>query len=201
MVRGVEGEWETEQVITCSYSICPEIHSADVLSILCPAALSGRREDICFLHPSSLIHKATSVSLHSAPSRPSSSLLLLLLLSAEATQACSGSTGKCGYCYGGGDGISSILMPQLHIMFNSRMVPTSLPHCGYHQLCRARKWLDECVMTHPYTHTLSQPARVYGKVLGVSHLYWGKSFNSFELRFGFWCSALPRPVDTHTLTS
>lgn len=60
--------------------------------------------------------------------------------------------------------MSSISMLRRRIMFNSRMVPTSPHHCGYRQLCRARKWLDVCVMTHPSTHTLSQPAGVYGKV-------------------------------------
>lgn len=42
------------------------------------AALSGSREDICFLHRTPLIHEATSVSLHSAPSRTSSALLFQL---------------------------------------------------------------------------------------------------------------------------
>lgn len=122
---------------------------------LLPAALSGSREDICFVHPSSLIHKATSVSL--CPRLGSA-------VPAEATQACSGSLGQCGYYYGGGDGMSTVSVLQLRIMFNSRMVPTSPHHCGYPQLCRARKWLYVCVMAHPSTHTLSQPAGVYGKV-------------------------------------
>lgn len=115
-----------------------------------PAALSGSREDICFLHPSSLIHKATSVSLHSALSRFSSAV------SAEATQACSGSLGQCGYYYGGGDGMSSISMLRLCIMFNSRMVHTSPQHCGYNQQCTARKWLCVCDDTpiHPHSPSL-----------------------------------------------
>lgn len=49
-----------------------------ILQPSCPLPLSGSREDICFLHPSSLIRKATSVSLHSALPQSSSALLFQL---------------------------------------------------------------------------------------------------------------------------
>lgn len=82
-------EKETEQAITCSYSICPEIHSAAVLSILCLLLSVGAEKTSAFYIPP-LIHKATSVSLHSALV----SVLAGSAVSAEATQACSGSMGS-----------------------------------------------------------------------------------------------------------
>lgn len=115
-----------------------------------PAALSGRREDICFLHPSSDPQGHQCVSaLCSVSTLVGAAAFSWSHLGMQWEQ------GKCGYYYGDGVGISSILMPQLHIMFNSRMVPTCPPHCGYHQLCRARKWLDVCVWWHTHTPTLS----------------------------------------------
>ncbi len=96
--------------------------------------------------------------------------------------------------------MSTVSVLPLRIMFNFMIVPTGLQDCGYHQLCRARKWLNVCVrvMTHPSTHTLSQCAGVYVKSWPF---LLSESFNSFGLRFGcFWCSALLRPADTHTHT-
>lgn len=127
-------------------------------------ALSGSREDICFLHPCSLIHEANSVSLLSAPSPSSSGSAV----SAEATQACSGNPAWCGYYYGGGDGMSCISLLRLCIMFNSRMVPSSLlwlPPAMHGQ--EVVRWV--CHRTHIHPHTLSPSlAGVDGKVWETS---------------------------------
>lgn len=68
--------WENDYMLTQDLSRNP-FHSRPVPSL--PAALSGSRDDICFLHPSSLIHKAKSVSLHSALTASSLALLLQLM--------------------------------------------------------------------------------------------------------------------------
>ena len=113
---------ETEQTITCSYSICPDIHSAAVLSILCLLLSAGAEKTSAFYIPP-LIQKATSVSLHSALV----SILACSAVSAEATQACSGSlTGTVIITEVGMEcPIFQYSSTQLSVMFNSRMVPDS----------------------------------------------------------------------------
>lgn len=87
-----------------------------------PAALSGSWEDICFLHPSSLIHKATtSVRLHSALSRPSSPLLFQL----KPPRHAAGAWASASYYYGGVDGTSSVLTPRRFLQVHSAVATTS----------------------------------------------------------------------------
>lgn len=51
MVQRVGVEWETERTITGSCSICPEIHSAAVLSILCLLLSVGAEKTSAFYIP------------------------------------------------------------------------------------------------------------------------------------------------------
>lgn len=115
-----------------------------------PDALGGSREDICFLHPCSLIHEANSVSLLSALCSVSVLCRALLFQLKPPRHAVGARPGAVIIMEVGME------CPAFHCSDSALCLTrgwSPLACCGYHQLCMARKWLDGCVIAHTSTHT------------------------------------------------